>query len=105
MTGDPLDSVLRGASPPADISDERIQTMIAGVLAQLDPIAPPRPSWRSILWRILLPPLPRYIVQMATAALLGVLLGAALPQKEETVQQPPLVSLITASAPSQPLGF
>jgi hypothetical protein len=103
MTADPLDAFLRSAAPPANPSDERVQDMMAGVMARLDQ-QPPARSWGSV-WRVLFAPVPRYTVQMATAALLGVLLGAALPQKEETVQQVPLVSLISASAPSQPLGF
>jgi hypothetical protein len=101
---DPLDTFLSSASPPPDLTDERVQVMMAGVFARLDQAPPPRRP-RSAVWRIFLAPLPRYAVQMATAALLGVLLGAALPQKEETVQQPPLVALISASTPSQPLGF
>ncbi|MDR3436344.1 hypothetical protein [Telmatospirillum sp.] len=103
MSGDPLDTFMRSASLPADIADDRVQAMMNGVLARLDQLPPVRRH--TAFWRFLSPPLPRYAVQMATAALLGILLGAALPQKEETVQQPPLVSLISASAPSQPLGF
>jgi hypothetical protein len=100
MTGDPLDVFVRSATPSVDISDKRVEAMMAGVMAQLD--LTPR---RIVFWRWLWAPRPRYALQMATAALIGVLLGSALPQKDETVQQPPLVSLISASAPSQPLGF
>lgn len=101
---DPLDTFMRSAAPPPDLTDDRVQVMVAGVFARLDQEPPMRRPRSALRW-IFLAPRPRYAVQMATAALLGVLLGAALPQKEETVQQPPLVALISASTPSQPLGF
>lgn len=100
MTGDPLDVFVRSATPSVGISDKRVEAMMAGVMARLD-----RTPRHIAFWRWLRAPRPHYALQMATAALIGVLLGSALPQKDETVQQPPLVSLISASAPSQPLGF
>jgi hypothetical protein len=102
MTADPLERFMRSGSPSIDLSDDRVQTMICGVLSQLD--QPQKGPWIT-LRRLLSPLLPRYVFQMAMAALLGGLLGTALPQRIEPVQHPPLVSLISASLPSQPLGF
>jgi hypothetical protein len=95
---------MRSATPSADLSDRRVQTLIQGVLLRLDQ---PRQACRpwTAAWQILRTPLPRYAAQMLTAALFGVLFGSAIPQNSDTGRQPPLVSLISASAPSQPLGF
>lgn len=104
MIEDPLDAFMRSAAPSSDLSDRRVQTMIAGVMARLDRPQHKRPSWTAAWW-ILRTPLPRYAVQMLTAALFGVLFGSAIPKSDDRGQQQPLVSLISASAPSQPLGF
>jgi len=102
---DPLDVFVRSATATPDLSDRRVQTMMRGVMTRLDQPQQKDPSWTAAAWRILRTPLPRYAVQMLTAALFGVLFGSAIPQSGDRGQQQPLVSLISASAPSQPLGF
>ena len=104
MIDDPLDAFVRSAAPSPDISDRRVQSMIGGVMTRLDQPLQKAPSWTAAWW-VLQTPLPRYAVQMLTAALFGVLFGSTFPQSDDTGQQQPLVSLISASAPSQPLGF
>ncbi|PKU24371.1 hypothetical protein [Telmatospirillum siberiense] len=104
MKADPLDNFVNSAAPPVKIADSRVHDLTTAVQMRIDHlpstgrIAFPPPSMPSVL--------PRYALPMATAALLGVLLGSAvLPQREAMAQRPPLLSLISATAPSQPLGF
>lgn len=104
MSVDPLDSFVKSAAPPVEISDERVHALTSAVQML---IVPPRPR-HGILSRRqppIPPALPRYALPMVTAALLGVLLGSTLQPRDEARQSLPLVSLISASTPSQPLGF
>ena len=80
MTPDPLDDFLRGNFPAPDLSPERVDRLIGSVMARLDREPAPRrwPQWLAAL----VPPVTRFALPMAAAAVLGVMVGHGLNQAE-----------------------
>ncbi|MDR3440222.1 hypothetical protein [Telmatospirillum sp.] len=107
MTAPLLDDFVRSSLPPIDLSAARLSQLTTSVFAEIDRTPVGRPEFRptAMFWQCLRGAFPRYAIPMVLAAIFGGLLGASLPQADKTVSQTPLSTLLTASAPSQPLGF
>lgn len=109
MTDPRLDDFIRSTLPSPEISAARMQDLTSAVFARIDRAPARRSRWWSIpRW----PVLRRYALPMVLAAIFGGLVGAELPDTESTTTttvsttgEAPLSLLITASRPSQPLGF
>jgi hypothetical protein len=82
MSADDLDRLVRGAMPPAKVTEDRAARVMAGVMARLDQGCvrrPRRPFLALLAGRLAgLPSLPRFAVPMAAAALLGIVVGQGL---------------------------
>ena len=94
MTRDPLDDLIQEAFPPLEVTTQRIDRLIGGVMARLD--EPPRRQ----VWLALLLPFTRFALPMAAAAALGVVVG-------QDLDRPEPLSLFSASFLStsfSPLG-
>lgn len=85
MSADDLDRFVRGATPPAEVTEDRAARVMAGVMARLDRRpAPPASKWAVLArWLGRLTPPPRFAVPMAAAVLLGVVVGQGLRPAEE----------------------
>jgi hypothetical protein len=103
-TDDEFDAMIRSSFPPVAPSPERVDRVIGSVLATIE-ARTPRPDQTVPPWAIAAMPLPRYAMAMAIAAVLGSLCGVLLPNASKVADQPPLLSLITISTATKPLGF
>jgi hypothetical protein len=106
MSDRSLDDFLRDNQFPAAVSEERLALLTEKVWARIDQM--PAAKAPGIVARIrlfLATPVPRYAIPMALALIFGSLFGASLPQPGKTETQAPLSTLISASAPTKPLGF
>lgn len=85
-----LDNFVRSALPPVEVSDRRLDRLSHAVLARLDRPAP----WRRLVdW--LPSPVGRYALPMATAAMLGLMVGRHLAPPEPLF---PAQSLLASSS-------
>jgi len=72
MRRDPFDDLIQDAFPPLEVTPQRIDRLIGGVMARLDD-PPRRPFWLALLL-----PFSRFALPMAAAAALGVVVGQDL---------------------------
>lgn len=80
MTLDPLDSFVREAIAPVDVSDERLRAVMNATLQAVDRcVVPARPSLRQRMIHFWTAPLWRYAAPMTTAVILGLVVGASIP--------------------------
>ena len=90
MTSDSLDTFIRTSTPPVDISDERLETLIEATLFKteqyagdtilyVDDVTGKESFWNRISALLMPQPVWRYAVSMCVATVLGVLAGASLP--------------------------
>lgn len=72
---DELDDMMRRLAPPVEVSSQRAERVMQGVMARLDErsVAAARPSVGEWLANLL--PLSRFALPMAAAALLGIVVG------------------------------
>lgn len=85
---DPLDTFLRRAAPPVRVSDDRLDRLISATLARAPERRPAPPSrraaWADMLFRWALP--------LATAGILGVMVGQNMTPAESAPASLPLLS-------------
>jgi len=88
---DDLDAFMRAATPPGNVSPERLANLVATTMVRV----PLRRSWRDAVRAWWPDVVGRYAVPMATAAMLGLIVGHhVVPAEDGAVQ---IVALLSPS--------
>lgn len=104
MSPDRMDGFIRRNFPAAEIAPERVERVIASVLAKIDGVPPPvRRTWRHGLGDLFAIPawVGQYAVPMGVAASLGIVFGIHMMPERDAAE---LSSLLISSSLSY-LGY